>query len=506
MDNVYLPDYDDVVQPVPHKKVKIHVPLTQEAIDDLLKTESDDSDSENDMDDIGDRTDDNLPQNTEVEDMTTREHSITVNIPTRVSSAEAQPAFFSEDRSDNKTRTEIRDRNAETERLSVIQGRQMTAASSRLRESIDVKLEPTLKTEGQVWSWPTTWTRVYAVAALLARPDIVINATTRMDSLKNHWRPVITKIRQRLRKGYPVTALESQLSDQHGSFMFADMLRPHQSYLMARSYRVQAPCTELIQPGNVNRTQGFYNPEVYGPSIPDRMTDDRTWSTNLKAVVAGCIDLYYLPRELYGQFLNLADRCPHPYFVPNTAMEAETVMATADSLYQRLQRIIHFLGSGVTLPLFVEFYLDAHNLGKPLLWHLVGFCQTLKACQRDYSGPLILLLGPVRPTSGGEESYRLLKMGMYRSQNIARLVGKAMGVAVAQMPLQQLETYRGQEWIKFHFWKSAAIYTTEGTPTQEMYRRIKYYLESCLPYVSSTQDAIKKESASNSVAEYVESR
>jgi hypothetical protein len=505
MAQAILPDYDDICDLPITKKKKALIVLTPEAVDELLRTESDDSDegatdSENGVNGSDRKTvgtaHDKLPTETDIV------KTEPMDIPAGPSSAEEQPLTDQPmDLSDSMTRTEVRDRNEKIERWTVIKRRQ----PAKTGQTPVIKTELIPRQETHMWDWPNIPARLCAILALLTRPDICVNTMTRMDTLKNDWKEEISQIKQRMNSGQIVSASEATLVKKHGSFFFSDSLRAFHAFLMARSYRVMSQCSEILMVRPTYQLPDHQAPNYYGPAMMERMTEDLSWVTNLKAVVVGNLGLYYLPMELNGKFLNLSDKFTFPYFVPTCTNEMDTIISTPGSLYQRLQRIIGFVGSTKIWPIFVEFYMEPTNQHKDLVWHLVGFLQTVKACQQDYAGPLIAILGPIGPVPvGGENQYHAQKAGLYRAHNLARLVGRALGVAVALMPIHQVEVLRSQEWINFHFWRKSPLYLSTGDPTREFFKRITFYLEGCLPYIATAQFYIKKEPTENETAEYVE--
>ena len=177
----------------------------------------------------------------------------------------------------------------------------------------------------------------------------------------------------------------------------------------------------------------------HGPRNIEQLHIDRSWSTDIEAIVVGTMELIHLPVSLKKRVLNLGTTTRPLYSVPASINHMDQVIVSPDSLHAYLQTVVNLIGLERNLPIYVEFYPAIHMDSDPILCHILGFLKVIKVVQEQYKGPLVVIVAPVSPIEGAtQHDYIKAKLQNASLQVMVYLLGYGYGVPVLMTPMYQV--------------------------------------------------------------------
>jgi hypothetical protein len=109
---------------------------------------------------------------------------------------------------------------------------------------------------------------------------------------------------------------------------------------------------------------------------------------------------------------------------------------------------------------------------------------TLKLSQDMYSGPIMMVMGPVPLQTGpGRDNYWADKAARKTDLYTAHILGMAVGVPVLDPHLQNLEPYSDIQSVRHEHWANEPIYSPEGHPTREYFRRVTLWYKLLMTHL-----------------------
>ena len=203
----------------------------------------------------------------------------------------------------------------------------------------------------------------------------------------------------------------------------------------------------------------------YGPYIVDNLTENTLKYWKYKAIIIGSYALLNLPKSAAKEYLNLG-------MLPQEQKTCRNLVGTMDMINKRTKLI----GPDSTAPIIVEFPVDVLY---PSVQGLSQFIHSLSHCQRNYAGPIILVIPPYMPKQGGEQLQYYVEGKRNHLQLYKRgvVLGHTFGLAVAMMEVQGLE-HQPEVSLTDLDWDDEPLFNNRGHKTRELNYRIMQYLHN----------------------------
>ena len=203
----------------------------------------------------------------------------------------------------------------------------------------------------------------------------------------------------------------------------------------------------------------------YGPYIIENLTETTLKYWKYKAMIIGSNALLNLPKSAAKEYLNLG-------MLPHEQKTCHLLVGTMDMMNKRIQ----FITPSSTTPIIVEF--PAQEL-YPSIQGLSQFIHSLSHCQRNYAGPIILVIPPYMPKRGGEpiQDYVEGKRNHLQIYKRGVMLGHTFGLAVVMLEVQGLERQPDVALTDLD-WDDEALFNNRGQKTREMNYRIMLYLDN----------------------------
>ena len=213
--------------------------------------------------------------------------------------------------------------------------------------------------------------------------------------------------------------------------------------------------------------------DTHSPTVPD-LGSISMGMQDAKAIWTGTATTKYLPPQLKKSVLNLYIGTDFTYIVSGTVQAyVPNPQRVNDSLYHKLTDIAEIIGYDNPRPWFIEFFTAYDHLHMNILYHLFAFLKLIKALQRIYLGPIIMVVGgtPYRVFER-IEAYEERKEIRSFIFTLARTMGTLFGVPVVCMATQVSGAkVEGQRLIEHHY-KDEMLYNSRGLPTRETFNRM----------------------------------
>ena len=199
----------------------------------------------------------------------------------------------------------------------------------------------------------------------------------------------------------------------------------------------------------------------YGPLEADVLHETTLPLNNYAAMVIGTKALLSLHEFAIPIFLN----------VGITNLEELSYEHIKTGLAEKVRKRIKLLANDSCMPILVEFFYDS-KATESVPRQLYTAIRTLAQIQREYNGPIVLIIPPYRILSRdticeyneGKRRHQVwVKMGM--------LIGKMLGLAVCSLYIQS-EYKDNQTVTNPPTWVIEPLFNEEKQCTREYYRRI----------------------------------
>jgi hypothetical protein len=214
-----------------------------------------------------------------------------------------------------------------------------------------------------------------------------------------------------------------------------------------------------------------------GPSLAAKPLPPGNW----RATMLGVVSFLSLPWTLSSSFLNLSFMNNEEYEYDLAAPLSQAVGPRDCPLGRSILDRLKLLSEAI--PVFVEFSNEKGNINKTYTENLYNFLRTIRAVQRTYSPPIVVVLGlPVPNKQSTAEAYMNLKKRAAEQTNIARILGHFLGVSVLEPSVQRKPCLlaEGFEWLNTNWEHAQPLFNKHLQQTPECLRRISASLDFTL--------------------------
>ena len=200
---------------------------------------------------------------------------------------------------------------------------------------------------------------------------------------------------------------------------------------------------------------------TYGPYDVKRLKNQPMDINDYSAMIVGTDAMLLFYGEAVPMFLNLGITDPEQLLFDKNKT------GIADAVRDR----IAILPKNCVMPILVEFHHDyLSNESFPTQMHLV--ISSLAQVQREYDGPIILLIPPYRVQEGdGWNDYAKGKRYHEYWEKIGMQLGQMLGLAVGSVLMQS--EYRDEHTVYNHnTWSVEPLFNEKRQCTREYHRRM----------------------------------
>lgn len=312
----------------------------------------------------------------------------------------------------------------------------------------------------------------------------------------DYWSDALSALFAQMRLGHRLTKEECLFYRDNSSILYARYM----TRLQLKEAEHYCISTSLSQERAVQRTESDPNTNICasceithpdleqcashtsnGPRITSSLSASWIWRQEAEAVIIGTSGLFYQPPQGRGQFLNLSDTPNRNYRVQFSSDDLDVSQETHYGLYSTLLEKLQLLGANAGLPVFVEYYSNTNFADKEEHHHICGFILVLKALQKNYHSPIILVIGPSKPTINETEiAYSVRKIILQRTIKLARVLGWALQHPVISIQIQSLPMMYPLHDPKRHTWKDEVLFSEHNHCTREYYSRIYTWFRDML--------------------------
>jgi hypothetical protein len=367
-------------------------------------------------------------------------------------------------------------------------GRKNHTDNEQSNNRIRLWLSRTTTQPVNVFMGPNITLRLMSIMTLLSKSVTIQEVLHIPAELHNPWHEIIISIKRKQRANISLSPWEYDLIQDHIGFLHTESMIQLARYFTSRTHLSIYTSVEVAPVFPHLRLHVNYCPQcdiphahmpgtcsavrINGPRIMDHLRLDNSWRHRVQVVIVGASELYYLPSNLKETHLNLGDLSRPAYSVPSHIDQVNLITTSVGSLMSRLVYVISMVGTNANIPIYLEFYPNRGDEKKAIHWHIMGFLSVIRKAQAMYDGPMVVLMGPLTPKPGlTQQEYWTLKTNHCTAQFLGFLIGLAMGVPVAMLPLQQLMSPQTHnETIRYDHWLDEPIFSSSGVKTREFYR------------------------------------
>ena len=267
---------------------------------------------------------------------------------------------------------------------------------------------------------------------------------------------------------YSITADELQVSTVKGLRVI------HQDQVLDEIPTIVSPlsclsCDELHLPGQ--SALACYNRNLNGPLIAASPPPHDEWV----AVVMGTVSFMSLPWLTYPLLLNLGFVGVEEYSLKSTVPLRDEHKADSTPLGQSILNKIKLFGLSNT-PILIEYAYTRRPTQMSVSLHFWTFCKVIKAVQRLYLAPLVVVIElarPLRHSTLGQ--YRECKRLHALHVNTLRVVAGIMAIPLIELVVQGRPCLpQGLDcYIEANpNWAQIPLFNRIGIPSQELNSRI----------------------------------
>ena len=199
-----------------------------------------------------------------------------------------------------------------------------------------------------------------------------------------------------------------------------------------------------------------------------------TWRNKARLILISFSLLKFISLDLIDDVLN--------FNFAHTSYERNSMVITAGSknceLFKQIRGIIELIGPNRALPIMLEF---AHQVeGFPISCHdIIGFLRVVYYAQATYKGPIVVVVGPVRPYRGESQKSFMERKREHKKLCVTALaIGHALGVPVTICNITDMGPDSESVPCVGLGWRPEALYNRKGQPTREYYRRLSIWMRN----------------------------
>jgi len=346
---------------------------------------------------------------------------------------------------------------------------------------------------------PNLILRLGVAIALMKRPDVMMESLISPVGLENPWHQNLLKVYRKKLVKHTVLAEDAEILDSHKGFLFLPLASTFLRALASNRYRLTLQedelTTSLMGSNHPNFIQycsyihvatAHPHPQscplisTHGPRLlEDHKLDANTSKAKVKVYFMGHLNLYYLPPTLKPQVMNVGNPTIGKYDVPLLASDIMKPLPTGEgTLMGNIKKVVEAIGQDNYKPLLIEFYEAPDAPQAEAMAHLTGFANAVRVCQKDYFGPMIVVLPPIRAMFGDtQQSYSDKVTHMTWLHHQGHAIGSALGVPILCMPAQVMEYTTLKEKIYYTGWIPEPLFASNGNHTREYLNRIHLWFE-----------------------------
>jgi hypothetical protein len=336
--------------------------------------------------------------------------------------------------------------------------------------------------------------------AMLKRPYIMLEPLF-ADGLgiTNHWDQGLLKVYRRKVAKHNVSTKDDEILADLKGFLFLPRVNSFLTALASNRYRLTLQEDELTTShmgsshphfcqycSCIHVATAHPHPQscplisTHGPRLlEDLKLDTEVSKAKVKVYFMGHTNLYYLPPTLRPQVMNVGNPSIGTYDVPLLATDIMKPLPNGEgTLISNIKKVITAIGQDNHRPLLIEFYEATDAPQAEAMAHLTGFANAVRICQKDYFGPLIVVVPPVRAMFGDtQQSYNEKVIHMTRLHHQGHAIGSALGVPILRMPAQVMEYTTLKEKVYYMGWIPEPLFASNGNHTREYLNRIHLWFE-----------------------------
>jgi hypothetical protein len=204
-----------------------------------------------------------------------------------------------------------------------------------------------------------------------------------------------------------------------------------------------------------------------------------------RAMMVGICSFITLPWTTSELIVNYGILSEDDYQWESSSPLHEELDHQSTHLGRAMMERIRIMSFKERLPIFLEWSWEKCKTTEPFLLTFYNFLRVVKSLQKHYLPPIIVVIGPVKPSRiYTRESYNDQKRERAKQNNAARVIACYLGVPllecqVQRKPLILNPTY---EWNNPE-WKLEPVYNRNLSPTCELYRRMSGFLYKAMVHV-----------------------
>jgi hypothetical protein len=308
----------------------------------------------------------------------------------------------------------------------------------------------------------------------------------------NKWSGYARAVVQAMQQNFMVTKDDYDFLLVNSGYLFHQIIAEHMADLRSRfsvvsidfesqelfgsqNYHLDQECIQcrvghqrVGLPTECNATYGPYNSELL---VNTTMPLD-----SFLAMVVGTKSLLTLHEAAWGTFLN----------VGITNQGELSLQTDRMGLANAVRKRIYLLERNSVLPILVEFYHDKRSPCSDRSQLFLAI-YSLAQLQREYSGPIVLLIPPYCiDRNDGITEYRAKKVNHRKLEVAGSLLGKKLGLAVCSLVIQS--EHRDMGTVMNHpQWAIEPLFNHAKVCTREYYRRVHDLMiclvNSLLPWI-----------------------
>ena len=346
---------------------------------------------------------------------------------------------------------------------------------------------------------PNLILRLGIAIALMKRPDVMMESLFSPVGLENPWHQNLLKIYRRKLAKHNVSTEDDEILANHRGFIFLPRANSFLRALASNRYRLTLQEDELTTSlmgsshphfcqycSCIHVATAHPHPQscplisTHGPRLlEDLKLDTEVSKAKVKVYFMGHTNLYYLPPTLRPQVMNVGNPSIGTYDVPLLATDVMKPLPNGEgTLISNIKKVITAIGQDNHRPLLIEFYEATDAPQAEAIAHLTGFANAVRICQKDYFGPLIVVVPPVRAMFGDtQQSYNEKVIHMTRLHHQGHAIGSALGVPILRMPAQVMEYTTLKEKVYYMGWIPEPLFASNGNHTREYLNRIHLWFE-----------------------------
>lgn len=293
----------------------------------------------------------------------------------------------------------------------------------------------------------------------------------------NKWADYSKAVVQAMQRGFTTNMSDQNFLSINIGYLFNQVTIEHMADMRSRQSIVHKDFSEeeifgiqeyysdqecaKCKVGHVMEGNSTECPASYGPYDVELLKDSTMLFDSYAAMIVGTKSLIQLHEVATQIFLNVG--------IIN--LENISLKSSKTGLANEVRRRIQLLNVNSVMPILVEFYHDEQSSESvPSQLHMA--ISTLAKLQRDYNGPIVLIIPPYQVKVGdGIAEYNKGKQTHKLWETMGSLLGKFMGLAVGSLIIQS--EYWDTCLVANHpMWVVEPLFNENSQCAREYYRRI----------------------------------